>query len=224
MTGPPFDTVLFDLDGTLVDSIGDIMRAVNRVLQDDGLPPVDTAQGRGLIGNGARGRILRAYSLHGVALSEDGIAARARAAQIYYEADLLASTRAFPGAGALLARLGDRGVRRAVCTNKSEAVARRILGGLGLGHLLDLICGADTFRARKPDPAAITCLLARLGAAPGGAVMVGDTVYDVQAAHGAGLKAIAVSWGYADTPPSALGADAVLDRFDDFESLAGTLR
>lgn len=222
-TSFPFRTVVFDLDGTLIDSADDVGAAVNRVLADHGLAPIDAQAQRALMGEGGRVRTRQAFAIRGVTLDEAELGARVRDFVRYYAENPVARTRPYPGVPVALQRLADIGVRMGVCTNKYEESARDVLGRLGLMPPIEDAAGADSFDVRKPHPGHILKLLARMDADPARALMVGDSIHDVQAARAAGLKVIAVSWGYTLTPARELGADAVIDRFDDLVDVAATL-
>jgi len=223
---PPFAAILFDLDGTLIDSARDVTSAVNVVLHGHGLEPIDDVTGRTLMGEGGRVRMRKAFALRGHVLDDTALSAVTREFIEAYARNPVEHTRAYHGVGEILASLSGAGARLGVCTNKYEESARDILGRLGLMRWLADVAGADTFDVRKPHPGHLLKLLARMGQPPGAAAMVGDSRHDVQAAKAAFLPCIAVSWGYTDTPARALGANAVIDRFselpDALAMLAGT--
>ena len=132
----------------------------------------------------------------------------------YYEADPISNTFAFPGVKDVVTRFGAMGLKQAVCTNKFERPSRMILEHLKLMPPIIDVAGADTFPVRKPDPKHILMLLERMGGSAERAVMVGDSIHDLEAAHAAGLPAVLVSWGYTDKPASELGAEVVIEQFD----------
>lgn len=220
----PFHTIVFDLDGTLIDSARDVGTAVNRVLADHGLAPLDEATQRALMGEGGKVRTRKAFALRGVTLDETTLRARVDEFIRYYAERPVVHTRAYDGVAQTLDALSRSGVRLAVCTNKYEASARDVLERLGLMAAISDVAGADTFDVRKPDPGHILRLLARMGADPAQAAMVGDSVHDVHAGQRAGLPTVAVSWGYTETPAHLLGADAVVERFADIPSALVRLR
>jgi phosphoglycolate phosphatase len=211
----PFRTIVFDLDGTLIDSANDVGAAVNRVLADHGLAPIDVVEQRALMGEGGRVRTRKAFALRGRLLDDAELSARVRDFVRYYGENPVASTMPYPGVPETLRRLAAAGVRIGVCTNKYEESARDVLAQLGLMPPVEDVAGADSFDVRKPHPGHVLKLLARMGSDPGTALMVGDSIHDVEAAHAAGLKVIAVSWGYTLVPARELGADAVIHRFED---------
>ena len=218
-----FDTVIYDLDGTLIDSARDMGVAVSRVLADHGLPPISDQDARIFMGQGSKVTIGKAFAKNGRTLDDVALSAATREFVRYYEADPVSHTTAFDGVADVVARFARLGLKQGVCTNKFERPARTILGHLKLMPPISDVAGADTFPVRKPDPKHILMLLARMGADPGRAVMIGDSIHDAEAAHGAGIPAVLVSWGYTVKPASELGADAVIDRFDALPDALGRL-
>ncbi len=185
--------LLFDLDGTLVDSGDDLTAAVNHVLGQDGLPTVGREQVLQMLGDGAPVLVERAYAHHGATRPADALT-RFRA---HYRAHCLDATRPYPGILELLRRLApERTV--AVATNKPTAFARQIVDGLGLTPHVDLVVGPETAGKPKPAPDMLSAALETLGREPAEAVMVGDSPSDVEAGRRAGTATIAVLWGYRD--------------------------
>ncbi|MDF3073734.1 MAG: gph [Alphaproteobacteria bacterium] len=215
MTSLPFDTIVFDLDGTLIDSALDVGLAVNRVLQEEGLPQMDEAIARSLMGEGGKVMVARAFAKAGRKLEEAALNALTRRFIGYYKDNPVAHTLPYPGVPETLQQLQRDGARMAVCTNKFEGPARQILVALDLMRFLDDVAGADTFAVRKPDPGHVTQLAARMGASLRHAVMVGDSMHDVHAGHGAKIPVVAVSWGYTVQAPATFGAEILLERFAD---------
>lgn len=211
----PFDTIVFDLDGTLVDSAPDLAEALNRVLDENGLPKVAPESVRGMVGEGAARMIARGFAAAGRAVGDeppDGLRQRFLA----HYADCLAdSTRPFPGAVAALETLAAAGRRLAVCTNKSEATSRALLDRLGLSRFFGAVVGGDSLAVHKPDPRHLTEAILRAGGTPERAAMVGDSIVDVEAARAAAVPVVAVSFGYTRVPPAQFGADALIDSFDE---------
>ena len=210
----PYDVVGFDLDGTLLDTAWDLGHALNHALALIGRPPIPIEQVHTLIGGGAgvmlRGGLARTGGVDEAILPDltDKLIA-------YYAENIARYTALYPGGEAMLAGLEARGVQIAVATNKREDLARRVFDELGLTHRLATIIGGDTLgldRA-KPKPDMLIEMVRRTGA--NRAAFVGDTTYDVGAARAAGLPVIAVSFGFCDKPPHLLGADAVIDHFDE---------
>jgi phosphoglycolate phosphatase len=218
MTSFPFDIVGFDLDGTLLDTHGDLAAAVNHALSLEGRPAIPPAEVRDLIGGGAKVMLARALEVTGGAISEDRFAELHAALLEYYESHLTVETRLFSGGEQMLDDLAARGVKLAVVTNKLERLAVRILDELGLFDRFYTIIGGDTLgpgRA-KPHPDMLFEMLDRAGVSREGAraAFVGDTTYDTGAAAAAGLPCVAVSFGFCDCPPREMGAHAVIDHFD----------
>jgi phosphoglycolate phosphatase len=209
-----FDTVIYDLDGTLIDSAKDMQVAVSHVLADHGLPPVTLDDVRIFMGQGSKVTMNKAFTKYGKVLDDEHLSAVTREFVRYYEADPVSNTTAFAGVADVVARFDRLGLKQGVCTNKFERPSRMILEHLKLMPPIADLAGADTFPVRKPDPRHILMLVERMGRAPERTVMVGDSIHDVHAAHAAGLPAVLVSWGYTDTPASELGAEAVIEQFD----------
>ena len=205
-----FDIVGFDLDGTLLDTAGDLGAAVNHALALIGRAPVPLAAVSGLIGGGARPMLTRALALTGGA---DGIDIAPLFAQLldHYVANIAVHTRLYPGAAEMLDALDAAGVKAAVVTNKREPMARKLFDALGLTPRFACIIGAGRY-ALKPAPDALLAMAAQLGG--GAAAFVGDTTFDIGAARAAGMPSVAVSFGYCDAPARDLGADAVIHHFD----------
>lgn len=215
MTAFPFDIVGFDLDGTLLDSHGDLAHAVNHVLAMEGRARLPATQVRSLVGGGAKMMLARALEETGGAVSGARFDELHQALLAYYENNLSVETRLFPGGEAMLEGLAERGVKLAVVTNKLERFAARIFAELDLARYFYTIIGGDTLgpgRA-KPRPDLLHLMLERAGG--GRAAFVGDTTYDTGAAAAAGVPCVAVSFGFNDLPPQELGAAAVIDHFDE---------
>ena len=209
-----FDTVIYDLDGTLIDSAKDMQVAVSRVLADHGLPPVTEDDVRLFMGQGSKVTMGKAFAKNGTTLDEAALSAVTREFVRYYEADPVSHTSAFAGVPEVVARFDRLGLKQGVCTNKFERPSRMILEHLKLMPPIADVAGADTFPVRKPDPKHIVMLIERMGGSVARTVMIGDSIHDVEAAHGAGLPAVLVSWGYTERPASELGAEAVIQHFD----------
>ncbi len=208
--------LLIDLDGTLVDSLPDLMTAINRLLAAEGRATLAAEEVRLMVGDGAARLVERAFVARGGLAGDCGGKSLPDLVERFlaiYEADPVARTRPYPGAAETLAALAAAGWRLAVCTNKPEAASRKVLDGLGLAPLFQAVAGGDSFPVRKPDAGHLLGTLGGLGVEPKRAVMLGDSANDLQAARNAGLPVILVSFGYTRTPARALGADAVIDAF-----------
>jgi phosphoglycolate phosphatase len=207
-------TVVFDLDGTLVDTAPDLIDTLNVVFTRDGLPPVDYAAARDMIGGGARRMIELGLKLEGRTLA-DSVVDRMFADFIeYYAAHVADRSQPFPGLDAALDRLATRGCRFAVCTNKLEGLSRLLLEALGLTSRFVAICGQDTFGIQKPDPEILRQTIAAAGGQMQRAIMVGDSGTDIATARAGGIPIVAVDFGYSETPIRELGADRLISHFD----------
>jgi phosphoglycolate phosphatase len=218
-----FDTVIYDLDGTLIDSAKDMQLAVSHVMADHGLPDVTEDDVRIFMGQGSKVTMGKAFAKFGKVLDDAALTAATKEFVRYYEADPVSHTIAFPGVVDVVVHMARLGLAQGVCTNKFEKPSRMILEHLKLMPPIADVAGADSFPVRKPDPRHILMLLERMGRDPKRAVMIGDSIHDVEAAHGAGLPAILVSWGYTIKPASELGAEAVIQRFDALPDALGAI-
>ena len=211
----PFDIVGFDLDGTLLDTQGDLANALNHALSLEGREPIPVAAVRDLIGGGARKMLVRALEETGGMVEQARLDALHLDLVDWYEDHIAAETRLFPGGEAMIEGLVQRGARLAVVTNKLERLAVKLLGELGLSPRFYTVIGGDTLgpgRA-KPNPDLLHLMVERAGG--GVPAFVGDTTYDTRAAAAAGMPCVAVSFGFCDLPPHDLGADAVIDHYDE---------
>ena len=214
----PFAIGGFDLDGTLVDTAGDLTAAVNHALSLAARGPLTEAEVRPMIGLGARHMLEQGFAATGGIPGGD-FERLYRELLRFYEAHIAVHSRVFPGLIAALNRLDTLGVKTAVVTNKREDMARKLLGELGLAGRMATIIGGDTLGPgnAKPSPAPIHAMVERCGG--GRAVFVGDSIYDVMAANSAGVTSVAVSFGFLDRPADELGADHVIDHLDDLVPL-----
>jgi phosphoglycolate phosphatase len=210
MTAP---TIVFDLDGTLVDTAPDLVATLNVVLGREGLPEIAYAAARNMVGGGARVMIERALAAEGRVLGPAEIERLYRDFIAHYTAHIADRSRPFPGVEEALSTFERAGCRLAVCTNKLEALSVRLLDALSLTHRFAAICGADTFAVAKPDAAILHRTVARAGGRPERAVMIGDSVTDIQVARAAGIAVVAVDFGYTETPVAELGPDRVVGSF-----------
>ncbi len=204
--------VIFDLDGTLVNSLPDMAKAVNHVLAACGRPELDDTQVEHMVGNGAKVLLERAFAACG-GIPDDGLPPHLAEFHRYYQAHPVVHTTIFPGVTDTLATLKNAGLVLAVCTNKSSASTREVLKGLNLDQYFAVVVGGDDTPALKPDPVHINTVLNRLGLAADQTVMVGDSINDALAAREAGVPCILVSFGYTKTSPHEMGAQLVIDDF-----------
>lgn len=208
-----FDIVGFDLDGTLIDTSGDLTDAVNHALGLAGRAPLSVAEVEPMIGGGAKHMLRLTLDATG-GCSDEEFRQLYKAMLAYYGDHLSVHSRPFDGALAALDTLAARGVKLAVVTNKFESFAERLLGDLGIRDRFAVLIGGDTLGPgrSKPAPDPILEMVARCGG--GRAAFVGDSIYDIEAAKAAGVPSIAVAFGFLLGPVADLGADAVIDRYD----------
>lgn len=211
----PHHAIVFDFDGTLVDSAPDLHTALDRLLKEHGRRRLEFPEARAMIGDGARNLVARAFAATGPAV--EGADLDAYLAHFFelYGQDIARLTRPYPGVVETLALLRGRGVRMGICTNKPARMTYLLLRALDIGHFFDSVIGGDELPEKKPDPAHLLAVLARLGVTPAEALMVGDATQDFEAARRAGLPVVLVSYGYSRVPVAELGADWVIDRFEE---------
>ncbi|HEX7814607.1 HAD-IA family hydrolase [Dyella sp.] len=185
---------LFDLDGTLVDSVPDIAMQINRVLGERALAPLALSEARSFLGHGLHAFAERAFAARGATPAPDDVARFIDR----YSANPVVESRAYPGAIDTLAQLARTGWTMAVCTNKVEAAAVRMLDTLGMLGFFRVVCGGDQVSAQKPDPIHLRAALERAGHASDHAVMIGDHRADIEAARALGIPSIFAAWGYSD--------------------------
>jgi phosphoglycolate phosphatase len=215
--------LLCDLDGTLVDSLPDLAAAIDELLEGEGRPGLAPEAVAAMVGDGVPKLIERALAATGGVPGDGELAALVARYLPIYEARMTELTRPYPGAIETLRALKAAGWRLAVCTNKPEAPSRAIVAGLGFEGLFEAISGGDSLPVKKPDPGHLLGLLASLRAAPGAAVMLGDSRNDVLAARAAGLPAVAIAHGYGGTPTRELGADRVIESFAELPAALAAL-
>ncbi len=216
--------VMFDLDGTLVDSAPDIRLAINRVLGEQGHEALTPGDVQSMIGNGIGKLVERAFAARGDILAGDALAARTERMMATYRANLTVETVPMPGALDAVSDLRANGARIAVVTNKPESFSREILSALGFAELIDGVVGGDTCATRKPDPEMLFHAAASVGEVASRCVMVGDSPADIDAAKAAGVASVAVRGGYTNVPADRLGADIVIERLSDLRRALGVLR
>jgi phosphoglycolate phosphatase len=216
-------TVVFDLDGTLVDTAPDLINALNFVLDREGLPPVPLHSARNMIGAGARKLIERGLELEGRAASVADITRLTDDFVAYYAEHIADVSRPFEGLEDALDRLDSSGYRFAVCTNKLEWLSKLLLDRLGLSARFAAICGADTFGISKPDPGILQQTVARAGGHISSAIMVGDAGTDIGVARRAGIPVIGVKFGYTEVPIADLHPDCVIGHMNELPAAVESL-
>lgn len=212
MTGFAFDLIGFDVDGTLLETAGDLAAALNHATATIGLPPFPTEQVRTFVGSGARVMLRRALAEAG----HDDPALLERLLPIlfdYYEAHVAVHSHPYPGAIEALDSLREAGVKLALCTNKIARFTLPLIKQLGLKpYFQTIICG-DTTGVLKPHPAPLRAMVEQAGG--GRCLFVGDSSNDTRAAAALGIPSLVVSFGYADAPPAELGGAALIDHYDE---------
>jgi phosphoglycolate phosphatase len=210
---PPI--AVFDLDGTLADTAGDLVGTLNVILEREGLSPLPVERARDMIGAGARALIERGVEAAGKELAPAYLDELFRQFMVHYGENICVRTRLYPGVASALDRLEEAGFILAVCTNKVEEHSIKLLHELGIGHRFAANCGRDTFPYFKPDPRHLTLTIDRAGGNPARAVMVGDSRTDIVTAQNALIPVIAVPFGYTDVPVRELNPDLVIHHFDE---------
>src|ERR1700716_4202749 len=216
-------TIVFDLDGTLVDTAPDLINALNFVLDREGLPPVPLHSARNMIGAGARRLIERGLELEGRSASLEDITRLTSDFIAYYAAHIVDASRPFEGLEGALDDLQALGYRFAVCTNKLEWLSKLLLDRLGLSSRFSAICGADTFGISKPDPAILQQTVARAGGHLSSSIMVGDAGPDIGVARRAGIPVIGVGFGYTDIPIAELRPDRLINHMSELPAAVESL-
>ncbi len=208
-------TIAFDLDGTLVDTAPDLIGSLNVVLGECGLQPLPTEAARSLVGRGAKALIVRGFEAAGAALHpERAPELVARFIEIY-RSRIAGESRPFEGLEAALDLLSDAGATLCVCTNKPTDLSVLLLAALHLQGRFAAIVGADSAPKPKPDASHLLMAIAQSGGDPARAIMVGDSETDVLTARAARVPVIVVPFGYTDIPPEALGADILIQHFEE---------
>ena len=216
MTSIPFEIVGFDLDGTLLDTSGDLAAAVNYAIATDGRPPFPVDAIRPFVGKGAKVMLEQALTASGG--YDDSLLARMLPTLLdYYEQNLAIHSVPYPGLMDAMEALDKAGVKLAICTNKAERFTIPLLHQIGLSERFVSVIGGDTLGVTKPNPAPIHEMIARAGG--GRTIFLGDTINDIAGARNAGVPSVAVSFGFLDGPVEQLEADAVIDHFDELMPL-----
>jgi phosphoglycolate phosphatase len=206
--------IIFDLDGTLAETAGDLIGALNFVLQREGIEDVPVSAARSLLGAGGRALIQRGFARAGRSLETQKLDALFVDFLAFYNAHIADHSFLFPGVVAALDLFEADGFKLGVCTNKMEASSHLLLGKLGVAERFAFVCGQDTFGVAKPDPKPLLETIRAMGATPETSLMVGDSVTDIQTAKAARVPVIAVDFGYTDVPVAELGPDIVISHFD----------
>jgi len=214
--------IVFDLDGTLVETAPDLVDTLNVVFASEGLPPVPFEEARNFVGHGARAMITRGLDAEGRTVTPQLLDKLFNDFVAHYTAHVADRSYPFPGVIEALDALNARGHRFAVCTNKFERQSVMLLDALKLSGRFDAICGQDTFGIAKPDPEVLRRTILKAGGDPAQAIMIGDSETDILTARAAELPVIAVNFGYSARPVSEYGPDRLISHFDQLpEAIAG---
>jgi phosphoglycolate phosphatase len=211
-------TIVFDLDGTLIDTAPDLIATLNITLAREGMAPVPYEEARKMIGGGARGMIEKALMADGRADARAELDRMFGDFVAHYAEHIADHSRPFPYLEAVLDRLAADGYRLAVCTNKLEWLSVRLLDTLNLTRHFAAICGQDTFGMQKPNPEVLRRTIVKAGGAPDRAIMVGDSGTDVRTARAASLPVIAVTFGYSEVPIESLQPDRLISSYGELEA------
>lgn len=223
-----FLTVVFDLDGTLIDTAPDLIETLNVILRNERLPAVPYEEARLMIGGGARKMLELGLKADGRPTSGPDMERMFEDFLAYYAEHVADRSRPFPGLEGALDALAAKGCKFAVCTNKLERLTMLLLNALNMTSRFEFICGQDTFSTMKPDPEVLRRTIQKSGGDVSRAVMVGDSATDINTAKAAQVPVVAVDFGYTEIPVDKLGPDRVISHFNAlphavFELAAGRL-
>jgi phosphoglycolate phosphatase len=208
-------TIVFDLDGTLVDTAPDLLRALDSVMADEHLPSVPAEDVRRMVGQGAYALIVRAAAREGVSWPEDKLIRLTEKFVEIYASDIARDSRPFPGVPAALDALLASGAVLSVCTNKRTGLSESLLTAVGLRDRFAVVVGSDSVPQRKPAAGHYLAAVAHAGGDPRRSVMVGDSAADVDAAKAAGAPVIVYRFGYSEKDVDTLGADVLISEFTE---------
>ena len=207
-------TIVFDLDGTLVDTAPDLTAALNHVLVNEGCPALPQVEVRNLVGHGAKALIERGMARQGARPTEHDLARMLKLFLNYYGENIANNSILFPGVTRTLEYFRARQALLAVCTNKPTRLSRDLFRALDMERHFEAVLGSDSLPVRKPDPLHLIETIRQAGGDPARSVMVGDSATDVDTAKAANIPVVAVSFGYTLIPARELGADIVIDTFE----------
>lgn len=211
-----FHSVIFDLDGTLIDSLPDVVIATNHLLAEEGRPAISRAQGAKMVGEGAAPLIERAFRATGAPASPSAIPELVKRFVAHYRVAPAAETIVYSGVPEMLEALSSQGIVMGVCTNKPHEMSVLVLEELGLRHHFRSVIGGGALAVKKPDPAHLEAVMNETGSVAANTLYVGDSPTDMECARAAGVPVIAVSWGYSRVPAAELGADILIDDYSQF--------
>ncbi|MEJ6788032.1 HAD hydrolase-like protein [Brevundimonas sp. BR2-1] len=212
-------TLAFDLDGTLIETAPDLVGTLNRLLAQQDLPPVPLESARNLIGHGAVALLRRGFEAAGAHWDEAASPSLLKAFLADYLEHIADHSTAYPGSVEALDHLAARGAVLCVATNKPTDLAVALFDAIGLSDRFAVICGPQSVTAKKPDAAHIRETVLLAGGDPLRAIMVGDSITDLDAARATGVPCILTTFGYTDIPAAELGADAMIAHFDELPAV-----
>lgn len=204
-------TLIFDLDGTLIDSAPDLRTACNKLLQRENRREITLAETKKFVGNGAAKLVARAFAATGEPVEESELVALTQDFLAFYDGHEADETQTYPSVMETLQKLKEQGYRMALCTNKPQQPTQNLVKQLGLESFFEVIIGGDQVGKKKPDPEMLLSTLKHMGLSPDQAVMIGDSPNDIGAADNADIPSIAVSYGYRRVSVEELGADRIID-------------
>ena len=211
----PVDALIFDLDGTLVDTAPDLIQATNHVLNSIGRRSVSYDEFRGFVGHGAMNLIERGTLTTGGAVDSETLKRLHRNFLDYYGENISAHSKVFEGIPELLTAAKSRGLKMGICTNKVEGLSHKLLGELGLADWFGAVVGGDTLPIMKPDPAPYVEVAKRLGVDTSRTIMFGDSETDIRTAQNTGVPIIAVTFGYTALPVETFNPTHIINHFDE---------
>lgn len=216
-------TIVFDLDGTLVETAPDLVDTLNFVFEREGIPPVPFDEARTFVGHGARAMITRGLDAEGRTVTPQLLDKLFNEFIDYYTAHVADRSYPFPGVIEALGALSKRGHRLAVCTNKFEKQSRLLLDALDMSNRFAAVVGQDTFKIAKPDPEVLRRTILAAGGDPAHAIMVGDSETDILTARAAELPVVAVDFGYSPAPVSEYSPDRLISHFAQLSEAIASL-
>jgi phosphoglycolate phosphatase len=220
----PAPTIVFDLDGTLIDTAPDLIDTLNMVFAREGWPPVPYETARNMIGGGARMMITRGIAAEGIVLAPTKLEQLFADFIAHYAEHVADRSRPFPGLIEALDSLASDGYRFAVCTNKLERLSVLLLKQLQLADRFAAICGQDTFGVQKPNPEVLRRTIAAAGGSLTQAIMIGDSATDIRTARAAGIPVVAVDFGYSERPVSEFEPNCIINHFAQLPSAIAAIR
>ena len=215
MIQTPFEALIFDLDGTLINSLPDVCASINSVLSDMGHRKLTLNETKNMVGWGGRFLVEKALDTTGIKFTEGDVNRALEKFIDTYSNHPNDHSTVFPGVLSMLEKFKSAKIRMGICTNKPKATTPPVLKSMGLDHFFDVVSCGDAVPYKKPDGRHISMVVEQLGATKKTSVMIGDSESDITAAIDAGVRSVAVTFGYAHMPREELGADALIDHFDD---------